>query len=153
MKWVLPIRPRGSPFLGGRAADIRRSLLPTRLTACLACLRTLDAVTPIRERLNAFPRALATSSALWLYTAFMNTHEENKKVQRGVGGVVAEERAPSVEESHYSVIDCTCQGVSALFILPKHQPRPLSPFPYLSEIYHVKAPATRGTAVRALGCC
>lgn len=29
-------------------------------------------------------------------------------------------RAPSVEESHYSVMDCTCQAVSALFILPKH---------------------------------
>lgn len=33
----------------------------------------------IQELLNAFPRALATSSALWLYMAFMNTHKENKK--------------------------------------------------------------------------
>lgn len=62
-------------------------------------------------------------------------------------------RAPSVEESHYSVMDCTCQAVSALFILPKHEPQPLSTFPYPSEIYHVKAHATRGMAVRALCCC
>lgn len=56
-----------------------------------------------------------------------------------------------MEESHYSVMDCTCQAVSALFILPK--PRPLSAFPYPSEIYHVKAHATRGMVVRALGRC
>lgn len=78
----------------------------------------------------------------------MNAHKENKK-WRGRAG----RRAPRVEESHYSVMDCTCHTVSALFILPKHQPRPLSAFPYPSEIYHVKAPTTRGMAVRALDCC
>lgn len=51
--------------------------------------------------------------------------------------------APLAEESHYSVMDCTCRAVSALFILPEHWPPPLSPFPYPSEIYHVRARATR----------
>lgn len=57
-----------------------------------------------------------------------------------------------MEESHYSVMDCTCHMVSALFISPKHYPRPLSAFPYPSEIYHVKALATKGMAARALDC-
>lgn len=57
--------------------------------------------------------------------------------------------APLAEESHYSVMDCTRRAVSALFILPEHWPRPLNPFPYPSEIYHVRTRATRGMAARA----
>lgn len=75
--------------------------------------------------------------------AFANTRKENKKSGEGEA---------ADEESHYSVMDCTCQAVSALFILLKHWPRPLSAFPYPSEIYHVKARTTGGMAVRALGC-
>lgn len=41
-------------------------------------------------------------------------HSQGKqKVERG-------RELLCVEESHYSVMDCTCQTVSALFILPKH---------------------------------
>lgn len=54
-------------------------------------------------------------------------------------------------ESHYSVMDCTCQAISALFIPLKNKPRPPSAFPYPSEIYHTKALVTKGMVVRAVG--
>lgn len=65
----------------------------------------------------------------------------------------AGERARCVKESHYSVMDCTCHTVSALFIPPKRRPCPLGAFPYPSEIYQVRAGGTWGTTLRAPGCC
>lgn len=66
-----------------------------------------------------------------------STHSES-------GGRVREDkRAPIVEESHYSIMDCTCQAVSA-FLSFQALTWPLSTFPYPSEIYHVKPNATRG---------
>lgn len=102
------------------------------------------------ERLTAYP-----PSASHIFH-FMNLHEireHARKTKSDYKERYREEIGSFVAESHYSVMDCTCQRVSVLFILPKHYPRPLSAFPYSSEIYHVKAHATRGMAVRALGCC
>lgn len=103
-------------------------------------------------RLNSLPRGLAASSPPWIYMAFMNTHKENR---RGGGGwrARAGDRALCVKESHYSVMDCTCHIVSALFIPPKLCPRPSPAFPYPSEIYHVRAGSTWGMALRAPDRC
>lgn len=105
-----------------------------------------DAVTR-HQQLNGLPGGLAASSAPWIYMMFMNAPKENRRGGGESGG------AEEAIWSHYSVMDCMCHTVSALFIPSKLRPRPPRTFPYPSEIYHVRAGGTWGTALRAPDRC
>lgn len=94
----------GSHSLGGRTADRRRPVVSTRFTGRLEHLHWEHSVTRSvtrRKRLNALPGALAASSALWIYMAFMNTHKENKKLERESKG----------EESSCGGVSLFCYGL------------------------------------------
>lgn len=114
----------------------------------------------VRRRGNKTPAIKRPPRRLRRIFRSLNLHgvyERSQGKQKGGGRGVCRGRAggkpPRVKEAHYSVMDCTCHTVSALFIPPKRCPRPRRAFPYPSEIYQVRAGGTWGAALRAPDRC